>query len=179
MFHHLTADLGAAVASDALGDYATAIPAYGAIREKARSEAGFIKIEALKKEVEAIVYIAAAKRGDAMLAKADATGQSDAFRQARQYFMGLTAEAGGDPRIAAIADIGVAICKLRDASPREALRELAEAKVKHFAVSDEVAKALYYMAGAARKLGHERQAAAFEAELKRMYPESIWARKAK
>jgi outer membrane protein assembly factor BamD (BamD/ComL family) len=67
---------------------------------------------------------------------------------------------------------------LQQGETRAALRRLSEAKVNYFPHREEVAKALFYMARAADKLGHSQQAVVFLKELKEYYPNSDWARRA-
>jgi tetratricopeptide (TPR) repeat protein len=158
--------------------WAQALPEYESVEQRTGSGMRTAKAESVKRVLEQLRMRAAARRGDALLTKAEDTGRDQDFQTAKSYFAGLTGKLGRADRVVAMSKIGEAVCLLHGGQHREALRQLAEARVRYFSEKDEVAMALYYMSRAAAKLGHAHQAELYTKELKETFPDSDWARRA-
>jgi tetratricopeptide (TPR) repeat protein len=159
-------------------DWTHAIPEFESVEKKAGDELRFAKNAMAKKILEEIRLTAAGARGDALITKAETSSRPEDFRAARTYFDGLEGRLGKSSRVRAMTKVGQAICLLREGKAREAMRKLADAKVRYFSERTQVAKALYYMAKAADKLGHSAQAVLYKKELRTLFPDSEWARRA-
>ena len=172
------ARLGLASAYANEQDWTHAIPEFESIEKKAGDELRFIKNALAKKLLDETRLSAAGARGDAMITKAETSNREGDFKAARSYFDGLEGRLGASSRVRAMTKVGQAICLLREGKAREAMRNLADAKVRYFSERTQVAKALYYMAKAADKLGHPAQAVMYKKELRTLFPDSEWARRA-
>jgi outer membrane protein assembly factor BamD (BamD/ComL family) len=172
------ARLGMASAYAAEKDWTHAIPEYESVEKKAGDELRFAKNALAKKVLEMIRLSAAGSRGDALITRAETSNRPQDFKAARAYFDGLEGRLGASSRVRAMTKVGQAICLLREGKAREAMRKLADAKVRYFSERSQVAKALYYMAKAADKLGHSEQAVMYKKELRTQFPDSEWARRA-
>jgi len=159
-------------------DWTHAITDYQSIEQRAGNEVRFSSSPEAKAYLQDVVLLAAGNQGDALLSKAESTNNSAHFATAKQYFEGLTSRLGDSDRVKAMSGVGVAVCLLAENKAREAMRQLAEVKVAHFSERNEVAKALYYMSKAADKLGYTKQAVIYLKELRELYPDTEWARRA-
>lgn len=160
------------------GDFAGAGAAYDDAIRFAESAAGAEKNEAAKRRLQHEALKAAANKGWALVAKAEASKSTADFDAARSYFDGLATKHPAEPMVRACATNAAGVAKLASGDAKGALRLFMETEVVHFRAATEVARSLWYQAECWKRLGDDRARQERLAELKESYPGSEWARRA-
>lgn len=160
------------------GNFTGAVAAYDDVIRFAESAAGAEKSEAAKARYRSLGLDASARKGWAMVAKAEASKSQAELDAARSYFAALAQKHPGEPIAMAAASNAQGVAKLGAGDVRGALFAFQETEVLWFQASNEVARSLWYQSQCWTKLNDAKQASERVRDLKEFHPGSEWARKA-
>ncbi len=164
--------------NEAKGNTAGATGDYDEVIRVADSHAASAKDESLRNRLQRSSVIAAVRKGWVIVDKAEKSKAAADFEAARGYFQGLSGKHGKDPRVAAATSNALGVIQFAAGNTKEALRQFQTTEVRHFAVPEEVARALFYQALCHEKLGNQEARADRVKDLVEYHPKSEWARKA-
>lgn len=168
----------------AQGKYADAGNAWQDLVLSAQRELKYAKNAQVQKKLTALETAGAVEQGWAKISRAESTGASSDWDEAKRYFETLGARYPDNESVSAAILNGVGRA-LMETDPRAAVMKFAEAEVVHFTARGEVARALYLKAKAYEKMAetektgstrYRTMAEEARKELREFYPDSIWAK---
>lgn len=162
----------------AAGDFAGAAASFEEAATFAERAAAAEKNKSAADRLRRSAVEASARKGWALVAKAESTKSSADFDAARSYFDGLATKNPNEPLVRACASNAAAVAKLAAGDAKTAVRMFAETEVVHFRAPNEVARAIWYQAECWKKLGDEQRRTDRLKDLKSMFPGTEWARRA-